>query len=208
MNLATTIDGWAGKSRYRCIRILNSKYRAKFKQTTHFYTGIINIIIGVFEFMAGFASDIFKFKPLDYEPDNENMCKEVSNQIHSKYEFLPPDWYSIYKLSAVIIREENIKSLSPTYLAKYNFYRSLAFLFLLNTIYIYILYNKASYFISPLGWQLVYPICFTNMVFWLTFHEKYKRYWKLCGNDSLVSLFYFFDRSKENVADGKKDSVS
>jgi len=92
--------------------------------------------------------------------------------------------------------QENIKSLATTFLAKYNLYRSLSFIFIFS--FFYYLFFFTTYHDSiiqeakALGKYV--PICL--VLLWFVFHVAFKRYWTLCGNESLMSLYYFLNKKK------------
>lgn len=142
---------------------------------------------------------IFTFNSPNYFSDNESMkadCVALINQrLGTSY---PNVWYSIYKLFFVIQQQENIKALSGNFLAKYNLYRSLSFIFIFTTIYYYCFFKATANYISPELTKITSLILYSAIVLWFTFHYKYKRYWTLCGNESLVSLYYFLNKKKIN----------
>jgi hypothetical protein len=144
-------------------------------------------------------SKVFTFNSPNYYKDNETMkvtCIDLINQrLNTSY---PNEWYSVYKLSTVIQQQENIKSLSGFFLAKYNLYRSLAFIFIFTTIYYYLFFNAAAKYIPSELTKITNLLLISSVILWFTFHYKYKRYWTLCGNESLVSLYYFLNKKKLN----------
>jgi len=100
------------------------------------------------------------------------------------------DWYNVFRLSSVILAQGNVKSIAYFHLSRYNFYRSMAFLFFTNLIYDLWLAGITSTF----GFLLF----LVNCAGWYAFHEKYKRYWTLCGNETLISVFYHLAKSEKN----------
>lgn len=142
---------------------------------------------------------IFVFRPPDYFSDNNALrttCVSIINtRIGSSY---PDKWYSVYKFSSIINSQENIKSLASSFLAKYNLYRSLAFIFIFSTIYYYFFFKASANYILPELKKIVSLILLLSISLWFTFHYKYKRYWTLCGNETLVSLYYFLNKKKIN----------
>jgi hypothetical protein len=153
-----------------------------------FYGILLEFIVSTIDFILQIFSDVFVFETKKYMIVNQDIEKNVLQKIRAKYNFDYPDkWLSIYRLSNIILDQKNITTLSARYLAKYNFYRSLSFIFMLNfgyIYYIYKLYNLDSY-IS------IYLIMIINFILWLTFHEKFKRYWMLSGNETLLNIFYY-----------------
>jgi hypothetical protein len=139
----------------------------------------------------------FVFKSPDYFADNEPMrtkCVELINKrLNTTY---PDKWYSLYKFSTVLHSQEDIKSLSSHFLAKYNLYRSLSFLFMFTAVYFYWLCQLPNNYFS--NTEIIFPIVCTICFLWFTFHYKFKRYWTLCGNETLVSLFYFLNKKDVN----------
>lgn len=97
------------------------------------------------------------------------------------------NWYSLYKLCTIIIREESLVSLSERFLAKYNFYRSMSFVFLCIVTYFIFWGNQTCH-------RGLIIIIFG--IFWYSFHYKFKRYWVLCGDDTMLSVLYFFKKQK------------
>ncbi len=131
----------------------------------------------------------FSFSHKDYYSDSENARKVVLEKIKANYDKdFGEDWYSLYKFASIIIEEEGLKSKAYTYLAKYNFYRSLAFLFLINFVYLWWIYSNYDGFLLP-HFISIGTIC--NFIMWFTFHEKFRRYWVLCGNETLMTVYYY-----------------
>lgn len=144
---------------------------------------------------------IFTFKSEDYFTDNTSLRTEcvsiINNRLNTNY---PDNWYSLYKFSTVITNQESIKSLAAFFLAKYNLYRSLAFIFLFAAFYFNFFFSASVKYTSPETHKLSSFILITTGLLWFTFHYKYKRYWTLCGNETLVSLYYFLNKKKVNEA--------
>jgi hypothetical protein len=191
------------KSNYRIFKLLSKSYREDFNKMEKWYVGLVNMIIGCGSFLTKLLKDIFTFSSPSYYSDNNPLQRNIIEKINQKYKTnFPNKWYSIYKISNVIMTQEKLKSLSSKFLAKYNFYRSMAFLFLLDFFYIIIFFSKYNSYINTIGHNLKVTLYIVNGILWLTFHEKYKRYWTLCGNESLMSLFYYL--SKPQKDDGKE----
>ena len=198
--------------------ILKKSYRKewdkKYKNDEEkpWYLSILNFIGGLYSFGYYIVNSIFSFKSPDYYKDNEKLIPDIVKKINKKLNTnYPETWYSLYKISNVIMEQEKIKSLSFRFLAKYNFYRSLALIFLLNFIYIIYFFKEYNDIISTSGNNIYDTLLIINSLLWFTFHEKYKRYWTLCGNEALISLFYFISKSekkedsKEENHDSKKE---
>ena len=144
-------------------------------------------------------SKIFTFISEDYFTDNTSLRTECVSIINARLNTNYPDkWYSLYKFSTVITNQESIKSLAAFFLAKYNLYRSLAFIFLFAAFYYNIFFNASAKYTSLETQKLSSLILITAGLLWFTFHYKYKRYWTLCGNETLVSLYYFLNKKNVN----------
>lgn len=145
------------------------------------------------KFLTKFLKNSFSFRPNDYDLNNKEIYNYVLNEIKqsSTIDF-PNRWYSIYKYSKIIGYTESYKNLSDRFLVKYNLYRSLSFIFAIHFIYIFSVFSYSTYFASLLIALVV------NYMFWYTFHEKYKRYYALCGNEALMAIFYYFTKKKGN----------
>ena len=140
---------------------------------------------------------IFTFKSADYFSDNDELRQQCISIINQKLGLNYPDkWYSLYKFSAIINSQENIKSLAGNFLAKYNLYRSMSFIFLFSFIYFMYLFSEISCFIASKHSNISSVILIVCCLLWFTFHYKFKRYWTLCGNEMLVSLYYFLSKKK------------
>ena len=189
------------------VKIFNSQYRKMKKQEQKAYSGLLVVIFGVVDLFIKMSQVVFSFSALDnYE---EKMTEEAKNEIKKRFGIEAKSWYTVYKIANVVIAQENLKSLSFKFLAKYNFYRSLAFIFLINGIYIIGIYKVDNSLINPLGHIIFYPMLMINYILWFTFHDKYKRYWTLCGNESVVTLFYFWKtKGKENEQHDEENNVS
>lgn len=142
----------------------------------------------ILKFLRNYLKYIFYFKSPKYFSENEFMINQIIRKINKeKKTSLKKEWYSIYKIGKFYEDNENINSLSSTFLAKYTLYRSLSFIFFINFC---LLIFKDDYLIQvktkiPSG-------IFLLMMFisWLAFHIKYKRYYSLCGNETLIGLYY------------------
>jgi hypothetical protein len=163
------------------------------------FSNIVNYFKKLARFITNLLKDIIIFKPSDISSDNYSIKEEVIKRITTKYVIdFPNNLHSIYKLSNIVMLQEGLTSLVPQFLAKYNFYRSLSFIFLFNILYVLIFYSSFANQISPLGKKLQGILIGVHFLMWLTFHIKYKRYWTLCGNESLMSLFYFLVKNEQS----------
>ncbi|MEP7318647.1 MAG: hypothetical protein ABI921_07890 [Panacibacter sp.] len=142
---------------------------------------------------------IFTFKSPDYFTENDTLrsnCIALINQrLGTNY---PDKWYSLYKFSTILTSQENIRSLAGNFLAKYNLYRSLAFIFIFTMAYFNYFFNASAKYIPAELAKITSLILIASALLWFTFHYKFKRYWTLCGNETLVSLFYFLNKKKIN----------
>lgn len=177
------------EQKHKLKKILKFEYKV-FKGTFIFVRNIFKFILKIF-------NEALTFKVDSYEPTNEKLVSEVISLINRKYEVnFPNAWYSVYKLSKTIMIHENLKSLGDTFLAKYNLYRSLSFISFLNIVLTSVLYFFLSEYLNPYANILGPLLLIIHLLFLFTFHEKYKRYFKLCGNETLIALFYFFKKQQ------------
>lgn len=152
--------------------------------------------IAVLNFLGKLFEKLFYFEPKKY---NENIKNYVFKKIKDKDSNFSDDWHEVYKYSRILIAQENIKSLSYNFLSKYNFYRSLSFLFLINLVYeLYIFHDYSLLFYE--GLINTKPLIISaNLILWFTFHEKYKRYWKLCGEEAVMDAYYYLLKNKDRL---------
>ncbi|KWZ67307.1 hypothetical protein [Bacillus altitudinis] len=177
------------EQRYKLKKMLKFEYKV-FKVTFIF-------VKNIFKFISNIFNEALTFKVDSYEPANEKLVSEVASLINQKYEVdFPIKWYSVYKLSKTIMTHENLKSLGDTFLAKYNLYRSLSFISFLNIVLTCVMYFFFSEHLNPYANILCPLLLIMHLLFLFTFHEKYKRYFKLCGNETLIALFYFFKKQQ------------
>lgn len=154
----------------------------------------------VFKPIRNTLDKIFSFRSDDYVRDNDLLRTECIAEINQRLGTNFPDkWYSLYKISKIITSYESIKSLSDFFLAKYNLYRSLAFIFLFSTLYYLYFFRAASSYVSHELIKIASLTPFVSLILWFTFHYKYKRYWTLCGNETLVALYYHLKKHKLNA---------
>jgi len=184
----------------QCIRFyayVNSWFTKTPYQNTYLYKQIKILFTPIKNTIA----KIFTFNSDNYFNDNEQLKSDCVSLINQRLNTTFPNvWYSVYKLSTVMQQQENIKALSGFFLVKYNLYRSLSFIFIFTTIYYYCFFKAAAAYISPELTKISPIILFSSTILWFTFHYKYKRYWTLCGNETLVSLYYFLNKTKINEA--------
>ena len=141
--------------------------------------------------------EVFVFRSEPYMKANENLKTECLAILNTKLNnSFPPVWYSLYKMSVVINNQEGLKSLANFFLSKYNLYRSLSLICIIAFSYYLIFFQQTSKFISTELRNSQPFIIGLIVLLWYTFHVKYKRYWVLCGNEALVSLYYFLNKKK------------
>ena len=134
--------------------------------------------------------EVFTFKADSYDRGNSSIKTEVLEMLNRNYKVnFPKEWYSIYQISRIITMQENLKNLSQKFLAKYTFYKSLSLIFLFNQMYMAIYHYYFKNYFTKIGHSIYGCLLVVNIILWFTFHSKYKRYWTLCGNELLMSLF-------------------
>ncbi|MDM5361167.1 hypothetical protein [Peribacillus sp. ACCC06369] len=164
-------------------------------------------------FWNKFIKEIFEFGVDNYRGANKVLLDESKMIIKKRYntDFPKDDWLFFEKLSKIIIYSENIKCLNDTFLAKYTFYRSLSFISFLQIFLIVVLFFL-DFFLKDLlndySNLLKIPIflIIINIIFWYSFHEKYKRYFRYCGNETLVTVYYHLKKT-EQTPDSNKDKT-
>ncbi|MGV3539739.1 MAG: hypothetical protein ACO1OQ_08010 [Rufibacter sp.] len=178
---------------YKSLNYINRKFSSIDLHATSFGKWFNEIVKPI----KNTLSKIFVFSPPPYFYDNDSLRTSCVAIINSRLATQYPDnWYSVYKFSTIINSQERIASLASFFLAKYNLYRSLAFNFLFATIYLQIFFSSTSEFIKPDVYKMSIIIIVASIFFWFTFHYKFKRYWTLCGNETLVSLYYFLNKKE------------
>jgi len=141
--------------------------------------------------------DIFTFQVKSYNPSFEKMLVECSKILNADYKLevfgagKELTWYPLYKFAKSVLKHNNIESKADSFLAKYNMYRSFAFIFLFHTMLVIVMHSNNQLVETDLfSFQLVLIIDFAM---WYTFHSKYKRYWILCGNEVINSLYFYLN---------------
>lgn len=153
----------------------------------------------VFQPVKKILGDVFIFNPLDHYSTDEELQERCMEIINTRLSFSSSDSNkALAKLSGVIANQENIRSLGTFYLAKYNLYRSLAFIFLFTTVYYIYFFHVAGSYIASAAQAISGIILAAPAILWFTFHVKYKKYWTLYGNERIVSLFYFLNKKQLN----------
>ncbi len=148
-----------------------------------------------------YVENIFRHKiqkyGSDYQPIENYVIQEMkkdSELSNLRFDDKTKLNNAIYKISDILSRNENIKSLWHVHLAKYNCYRSLAFLFLFT--YLICTFPELP-ILKNFGFINVPQFLSAFLlVFFFTFHYKFKRYWQLCSTEALNSLFYYYYSKK------------
>jgi hypothetical protein len=194
--IISTILKWL----WKLIKALTSffkidKFFSLFNQD--FRNFIKDFIKAIYRFFHHNLKVIFVFDTEKYEKANKPLLDESLQMINERYNTnFPIKWYSIYKLSKIMIYHENLKNMNDTFLAKYNFYRSLSFICFLQFILLIYL-SFYDNLLNDYSSTIVKILLGVNTIFWYTFHEKYKRYFKLCGNETLVSIYYHLKTTED-----------
>lgn len=102
------------------------------------------------------------------------------------------NWYLFYKEATTILNQYNINTLYYKHLSKYNSFRSLECVFFFGILYNIFFYNKS------INHLLYFIVLGVNIVCLVSFHEKFKRYWMMCGNEVIAGLDYFYKNQKGN----------
>ena len=159
------------------------------------------MIKDVLEESRDILAGAFKFSAAGYDSASERYYEQVLETLAKDYDIDLREeksekklHYAIYKLAGIFRDNENVKTLSSTFLAKYNFYRSMSFIFFINIIFTLCLIFKYRVFDYKTAILLVILVLFSY-----SFHEKYKRYWTLSGNEALMGVYYYLCmKGKEN----------
>ncbi len=140
---------------------------------------------------------IFVFKSSSYFKDNESIKDDCMSTINARLQISFPNvWHSLYKVSTVLFIQENVRTLSNFFLSKYNLYRSLAVIFIFLLFYYRVFFRETEGFIPQELKHLRTVLFISICLLWYTFHFKFKRYWTLCGNEALMSFFYYLHKNK------------
>lgn len=164
-------------------------------KTKNFITITINFLDKFFPIKTIIMEfiNVFRFKSKKYTLSTEYfefMKKKI--QVENSENL---DWYDVYKYCLYEANFKKIRSFSGIFLAKYNFFKCLAFLCLISAVYYY-------YFFMHFG-GLVYDVVNLNYLFifiFITFyslHTKYKKYYTLCGNEAIIASFMFHNQSEK-----------
>lgn len=159
----------------------------------NFFSSIITgLKKGVCNLFDNFIIKLFKFKTKDYDDSSKEYRDKLIEYLKEKEVIPDKDLdkynYPIYKLSCIIQDNNGIKTLVHVFLAKYNLYRSLSFIAIINVFFIlYLLLFKHVTHKTA----ILYMLCLV-LLFYYTFHYKYKRYWMLSGNEAIMGLYYYY----------------
>lgn len=141
---------------------------------------------------------ILEFKCKNYGSEKiANKVLQILNQKSNLNLTLQKNWYEVYKLSTITMEQKKIKSLNQRFLAKYNFYRSLSFVLFMNFVLVLYLLKFKSYILNEAVLNYYPYLVLLVFISWLTFHEKFKRYWKLCGSEALLVVMAYYINKDE-----------
>lgn len=168
--------------------IIFKKYLDK-KETKNkllsYFKELICKVMGIFLEMVTFSVE-------SYSSSFEQMKKISKIKLYKEYNmsfFKENDsWYPFYKSALKIANDKNVKTHANFFLAKYNFYRSVAFIFLIHILIVIPLINDANK--GSIIASYSYYILLFDILFWITFHTKYKRYWSACGTEAIIGLYH------------------
>ncbi|MFJ7682608.1 hypothetical protein [Peribacillus butanolivorans] len=183
--------------RSRVFNMFSPSFKVKFVNSARdFVNSARDFVNSARRFVNTIVSDIFVFKTQDYEDANEQLFIESKDMINKNFSTnFPEEWFSFYKFSKIIIYHENLKNLNDTFLAKYNLYRSLSFITFLQAALILIIYFNDN-LLNEHARVTAIILLIINFIFLYTFHEKYKRYFKFCGNETLVAVYYYLKKNE------------
>lgn len=120
------------------------------------------------------------------------LSEKTSHKLHKD-----KNWSFIYEYANTIIEKKGFKSIFYKCLAKYNFYQSMVAVFTINIINILVFYFLGLLQFYSINDILVAAVLEAiNAGFIYIFFYEYKRHWKLCGHEAIMSLNYYF--STEN----------
>ncbi len=139
-------------------------------------------------FFSKWILEIFSYQSQSYSESNEEIKNYVLNLLSKRLSFgFQNEWYTIYKMSNIITNQEQISNRVNNYFAKYTFFKSIAFILWIHFFVLLLMLIQ--------DFSLLFLVVFfVNFLFWLTFHSSYKRYWTMCGDESLLSLFYYLSK--------------
>ncbi|WP_099190642.1 hypothetical protein [Tepidibacter mesophilus] len=134
---------------------------------------------------------IITFDAPSYDYKFENMYKDTKIRLKEEYGisyfFENREWYPFYKSGKIVSERLNIKTNTRQFLAKYNFYRSVSFIFICHTFYMILIGNKLAPNLMIAKYSSI--IIGLDIILWITFHIKYKRYWTMCGNEAILGFY-------------------
>jgi len=180
--------------------LLHSIYRW-FSRKLHFPESLEKKVFDQFKIwmkpIRSLVTQVFTFKTENYYADNKELEAQTVKLINKRLKTnFPVVWHTLYKFASVLSVHEQINTLSTSYLAKYNLYRSLSLVFFVNFFYLSVFYHSGIHYLPSFILHTKNICMFANVFFWITFHIKFKRYWTLCGNETLLSLFYYLNKNE------------
>lgn len=143
-------------------------------------------IIGV---LYKWLRNILVFKTERYGSGFEELYTELAGKVSITLENekdKEEKWFLFYKKATTLIKQNNINTLYYKFLAKYNSFRSIEFAFFCGIIY------NIFFRHFDIDLQRYFIVLGVNVVCLISFHEKFKRYWKLCGNEAIAGMDYFY----------------
>lgn len=149
--------------------------------------------------ILGIVLDLVTFNVESYAGSFEQMKELSRTKLHKEYNmsFFKENnlWYPFYKSALKIASDKRVKTHANYFLAKYNFYRSVAFVFLIHILIVILLTNNANE--GTIIANYSYYIILFDLLFWATFHTKYKRYWCACGTEAIIGLYHSLHSFKD-----------
>lgn len=133
--------------------------------------------------------NILVFKTERYGGDFEELYTELAGKVSITLENekdKEEKWFLFYKMATTLIKQNNINTLYYKFLAKYNSFRSIEFAFFCGIIY------NIFFRHFDIDLQRYFIVLGVNVVCLISFHEKFKRYWKLCGNEAIAGMDYYY----------------
>lgn len=133
--------------------------------------------------------DTLAFKTDSYGKDFEDLYINLAGKnsiTFSDEKDKEKKFFLFYKIATTILNQNNINTLYYKFLSKYNSFRSIEFVFFCGIIY------NMLFCHSCIDFERYFIVLGVNVVCLIGFHEKFKRYWKLCGNEVILGLDYYY----------------
>lgn len=144
--------------------------------------------VPILRFPLRILRNALTFDPPDHYKENTVLQEWIKKELTSKgIQPISWEWYNLYRHSVLVMQQKQIPNLSPHYLAKYNMYRSLSFVFFAYFFFMWWFFS-AEVLSDPV--QQAKTLALGSIaILWYTFHDKFKYYWTLCGNEAIVGYF-------------------